>query len=122
MQEKGRGFQNWGYVALGAAAFALFYFIKSLKGEDFVKLALGKKSDVVLTAMGAGIASPRILSHTGKIVSKKFDAGKPGPKQDSLTFRLVLKGEKATATIRTKIIKQPSGEWKVVKSDTTYTN
>lgn len=122
MQSKSRGFQNWGYVALGAAAFALFYFIKSLKGEDFVKLALGKKSDIVLSAMGAGNASPRILSRTGKIVSKKFDAGKPGPKQDSLTFRIILKGEKATATIRTRVIKQPSGEWKMVKSDTVYSN
>ncbi|GAB3289190.1 hypothetical protein [Hymenobacter tenuis] len=121
MQEKGSGLQNWVYVLLGFLAFAAFYIIKSFKTEDFVRLAMGKKSEIILAALDGAKVSPRILSRTGKIVSKKFDAGKPGPKQDSLTFRLVLKGEKATATIKTKVMRQPSGEWKMLQSDTTFT-
>jgi hypothetical protein len=122
MQAKGRGWQNWVYVALGIVVFAAYYFIKQLKAEDFVKLAMGKKSEMIIAALNSAKISPRILSRTGKIVSKKFDAGKPGPKQDSLTFRLVLKGEKATATIKTKVMRQPSGEWKMLKSDTIFTD
>lgn len=121
MQEKSGGTRTWVYIALGIAAFAAYYFIKSIKAADVVRLAMGKQSEFVISALNATKISPRILSRTGKIVSKKFDAGKPGPKQDSLTFRLVLKGEKATATIKTKVIKQPSGEWKMLKSDTTFT-
>ncbi|UOQ76366.1 hypothetical protein MUN84_17620 [Hymenobacter sp. 5516J-16] len=108
-------------MALGIVAFAAYYLIRSIKAEDVVRLAMGKKSELVLSALNSANVSPRILSRTGKIVSKKFDAGKPGPKQDSLTFRLVLKGEKATATIKTKVMRQPSGEWKMLKSDTVFT-
>ncbi|UPL50035.1 hypothetical protein [Hymenobacter sublimis] len=121
MHAKSRGLQNWGYVALGIVAFAAYYLIRSIKAEDVVRLAMGKKSELVLSALNSANVSPRILSRTGKIVSKKFDAGKPGPKQDSLTFRLVLKGEKATATIKTKVMRQLSGEWKMLKSDTVFT-
>jgi hypothetical protein len=122
MQAKGRGPRNWVYVTLGIVVFAAYYLIKQLKTEDFVRLAMGKKSEMIMAALNSAKISPRILSRTGKIVSKKFDAGKPGPKQDSLTFRLVLKGEKATATIKTKVMRQPSGEWKMLKSDTIFTD
>ncbi|WP_133271948.1 hypothetical protein [Hymenobacter radiodurans] len=121
MQAKGRSFPNWGYILLGAVAFAAFYFIKNLKEEDFFKLA-GKHPDMVLSAMSGKNISPRILSRTGKIVSKNFQVDKPGSKRDSLTFRVILKGEKSTATIKTRVIMQPSGEWKMVKSDTVFTD
>ncbi|TGD81806.1 hypothetical protein [Hymenobacter wooponensis] len=120
MQEKSGSTRNWVYVALGIVAFAVFYLIKSVKMKDVVRLAVSKQ-DIFLSMLDKGNVSPRILSRTGKIVSRKFDAGKPGPKEDSLTFRLVLKGEKATATIRTKVMKQPDGKWQMVKSDTTFT-
>jgi hypothetical protein len=122
MQSNGRGFPNWGYIVLGALAFAAFYFITNLKEEDFIKLALSKKSDIVLSAMSGKNISPRILSRTGKIVSKNFQVDKSGSKRDSLTFRVTLKGEKSTATIKTRVVMQPSGEWKMVKSDTIFTD
>jgi hypothetical protein len=122
MQTKSRSFQNWGILLLGAVAFAAFYFIKNLKGEDVFELALGKKSDVVVAALNGAKSSPRILSRTGKIVSKDFKLDKLGPREDSLAFRVILKGEKSTATIKTQVVKQPSGEWKMIKSDTTFTN
>ncbi|WP_139923853.1 hypothetical protein [Hymenobacter sp. DG01] len=121
MQEKSGGTRSWVYVALGILAFVGYYLIKRIKAEDVVRLAMGKQSEFVISALNGAKVSPRILSRTGKIVSKKFDAGKPGPKEDSVTFRLVLKGEKATATIKTKVMRQPSGEWKMLKSDTIFT-
>ena len=122
MQAKGRSFPDWGYLVLGAVAFAVFYFINNLKEEDFLKLAIGKKPDILISAMSGKNISPRILSRTGKIVSKNFHVDKPGSKRDSLTFRVTLKGEKSTATIKTRVVMQPSGEWKMVKSDTVFTD
>jgi hypothetical protein len=120
MKVKDTGIPTWGYLLLGLGAFVLFFISKQLTGEDMMRFALGKKSNVVLSAMNRREVSPRILEHTGRIVSRDFKVGKPGPQQDSLTFRLVLKGEKATATIRTSMQRQPSGTWDVTKSDTVY--
>jgi hypothetical protein len=122
MQAKSRGFQNWVILLLGAVAFAAFYFIKNLKGEDVFKLAVGKKSHVITAALNGAKTSPRILNRTGKIVSKDFKLDKLGPREDSVSFRIILKGEKSTATIKTQVIKQPSGEWKMIKSDTIFTD
>ncbi|WP_375437224.1 hypothetical protein [uncultured Hymenobacter sp.] len=122
MPVNNRGLQNWGYVLLGAAAFAAFYFIKNLKEEAIFEAMLGKKSDVVLSAMNTAKTSPHILSRTGKIVSKKFQVDKLGSKQDTLAFRVILKGEKSTATIKTQVIRQASREWKMLKSDTVFTD
>ncbi|MBT9393697.1 hypothetical protein KLP40_11030 [Hymenobacter sp. NST-14] len=120
MKEKNSGIPSWAYLLMGLVAFGLYYGSKQLTGEDVMRLALGKKAGAVLSAADWGPVSPRILNHTGKIVSRKLKAGKPGPQQDSLTFHLVLKGEKATATIRTSMQRQPSGTWDVTKSDTVY--
>ncbi|MET4107172.1 hypothetical protein [Hymenobacter sp. UYP22] len=120
MPEKRSGIPTWGYLLAGLLVFALYYGSKRLSGEEVMRFALGKKSEIMLSAMGRSKVSPRIMRRTGKIVSRKFDVGDPGPKEDSITFRLVLKGEKATATIRTRMMKQPSGEWQMVKSDTAF--
>jgi hypothetical protein len=122
MKVKDTGIPTWVYLLLGLVAFVIYYVSKQLTGEDMMRFALGKQSEVVLSAMGRGPVSPRILSRTGKILHRKFKAGKPGPKQDSLTFYLTLQGQKATATVRARMQRLPSGTWKITKSDTVYSN
>jgi hypothetical protein len=122
MQAKGIGFQYWGYVLLGALAFAAFYFVRNMGQQTLMKAVLGKPADLIAEAMSSAKVSPRITSRTGEITAKNFKVEKLGASKDSLAFRFILKGENADATVKIWMAKQPSGEWKIVKSDTLFTN
>ncbi|MDF7810428.1 hypothetical protein [Hymenobacter sp. YC55] len=121
MQAKTRGFPNWGYLLLGALAFATFYFVKNMGQRTIMKAVLGKPADLIATAMSSAKASSRITSRTGKITGKNFRVQKLNSKGDSLAFQFFLKGEYSNATIKLWMVRRPSGEWKTVKSDTLFT-
>lgn len=121
MQEKGRSFPNWGYVLIGALAFAGFYFVKNMGQRTIMKAVLGEPGDLITTAMSSARVSPRITSRTGRITAKNFKVEKLGATKDSLTFRFYLDGERSDATIKLWMARRPSGEWQVVKSDTLFT-
>ncbi|SNC76443.1 hypothetical protein SAMN06265337_3389 [Hymenobacter gelipurpurascens] len=121
MQEKGRGFPNWGYVLLGVLAFAGFYFVKNMGQRTILKAVLGEPADLINKAMSSARVSPRITNRTGRITAKNFKMEKLGATKDSLSFRFFLDGERADATVRLWMARRPSGEWEIVKSDTTYT-
>ncbi|HEX8429031.1 hypothetical protein [Hymenobacter sp.] len=122
MQAKSRGFPIWGYVLLGALAFATFYFVKNMGQRTIMKAVLGEPSDLIATAMSSARVSPRITSRTGRITAKNFKVEKLNSKKDSLAFRFFLEGANSDATIRLWMTKRPSGKWGIVKSDTTFTN
>jgi hypothetical protein len=121
MQEKGRGFPNWGYVLLGALAFAGFYFVKNMGQRTILKAVLGDPANLINKAMSSARVSPRITTRTGKITAKNFKLEKLGAKKDSLSFRFFLDGERADATVRLWMAKRPSGDWEIIKSDTVFT-
>jgi len=121
MQAKGRGFPNWGYLLLGALAFAGFYFIKNMGQRTIMKAVLGGPGDLISTAMSSARVSPRITNRTGVITAKNFKVEKLGATKDSLSFRFFLDGERADATIRLWMARRPSGNWEIVKSDTVFT-
>ena len=121
MQEKSGHFPTWGYLLLGALAFTAFCFIKYMGQQTLMKLVLGKPAELVSTAMNSAKISPRITSKTGIITARSFKVEKFNSKGDSLAFRFLLKGEFSAATIKLWMIKRPSGEWKIVKSDTVFT-
>lgn len=121
MQEKRRGFPNWGYVLIGALAFAGFYFVKNMGQRTILKAVLGDPADLINRAMSSARVSPRITSRTGKITAKNFKLEKLGATKDSLSFRFFLDGEQADATVRLWMAKRPSGDWEIIKSDTVFT-
>ncbi|MDU0371291.1 hypothetical protein ACFPAF_12860 [Hymenobacter endophyticus] len=121
MQEKRRGFPNWGYVLIGALAFAGFYFVKNMGQRTILKAVLGDPADLINRAMSSARISPRITSRTGKITAKNFKLEKLGAKEDSLSFRFFLDGEQADATVRLWMARRPSGDWEIIKSDTVFT-
>ncbi|MBO0357287.1 hypothetical protein J0X19_04970 [Hymenobacter sp. BT186] len=121
MPAKRRGFPNWGYLLLGALAFAGFYFIKNMGQQTVLKAILGEPADLVNKAMNSARVSPRITNKTGPITAKKFKVEKLGATKDSLSFRFFLDGERADATVRLWMARRPSGEWHIVKSDTVFT-
>ncbi|GAB3289196.1 hypothetical protein [Hymenobacter tenuis] len=121
MQVKGKGFPNWGYVLLGALAFAGFYFVKNMGQRTVLKAVLGGPGDLISKSMSSARVSPRIINRTGRITAKNFKMEKLGAKKDSLSFRFFLDGERADATIRLWMAKRPSGDWEIIKSDTVFT-
>ncbi|QNH61268.1 hypothetical protein [Hymenobacter sediminicola] len=121
MQEKRRGFPNWGYVLLGALAFAGFYFVRNMGQKTILKAVLGEPANLINKAMSSARVSPRIIGRTGHITSKNFKVEKLGATKDSLSFRFFLDGERADATVRLWMARRPSGEWQIVKSDTVFT-
>ena len=121
MQAKGRGFPNWGYLLLGALAFAGFYFVKNMGQRTIMKAVLGEPGGLISKAMSSARVSPRITSRTGEITAKNFKVEKLGATKHSLSFRFFLDGERADATVRLCMARRPSGEWHIVKSDTVFT-
>jgi hypothetical protein len=121
MQEKRRGFPNWGYVLIGALAFAGFYFVRNMGQKTILKAVLGEPADLINKAMSSARVSPRITNRTGRITAKNFKLEKLGAKEDSLSFRFFLDGERADATVRLWMAKRPSGDWEIIKSDTVFT-
>jgi hypothetical protein len=120
MQEKGSGFPTWGYLLLGALAFAAFIFVKNMGQQTIMKAVLGEPGVLVSTAMSSARESPRITSRTGSISAKSFRVEKLSAAKDSLVFRFFLEGENSDATIKLWMARQPSGQWKIVKSDTLF--
>jgi hypothetical protein len=121
MPAKRRGFPNWGYLVLGALAFAGFYFIKNMGQRTVLKAVLGEPGGLITKAMSSARVSPRITSRTGPITAKNFKVKRLGATRDSLSFRFFLDGERADATVRIWMARRPSGEWHIVKSDTVFT-
>jgi hypothetical protein len=121
MSAKRRGFPNWGYLLLGALAFAGFYFIKNMGQRTIMKAVLGDPGELITKAMSSARVSPLITSRTGPITAKNFKVEKLGTTKDSLSFRFYLDGERADATVRLWMARRPSGEWHIVKSDTVFT-
>ncbi|WP_324674637.1 hypothetical protein [Hymenobacter sp. GOD-10R] len=121
MPAKSRGLQNWWVLLLGALAFATFYFVKNMGQQTLMKAVLGEPADLVTAAMSSARVSPRITSHTGKITARNFKVENLSAKKDSLVLRFLLEGERSDATIKLWMAKQPSGKWKMVKSDTLFT-
>lgn len=121
MQVKGRGFPTWGYLLLGALAFAAFYFVKNMGQRTLMKAVLGEPADLIGTAMSSAKVSPRITSRTGRITGRNFKVEKLSAKKDSLAFQFFLKGENSDATIKLWMVRRPSNKWEIVKSDTLFT-
>ncbi|TGE09604.1 hypothetical protein [Hymenobacter fodinae] len=122
MPSKSKGFPNWGYVLLGALAFAGFYFVRNLGQRTLMKAVLGEPADLIAQAMSSARVSPRITSRTGRITSKNFKVENLSAKKDSLVFRFLLDGERSNATIKLWMTKRASGNWEIVKSDTLFSN
>jgi hypothetical protein len=121
MQPKSQGFQYWGYLLVGALAFAAFYFIKNMGQQTVLKAVLGEPGDIVNNAINSARVSPRITSRTGTITAKNFKVEDMSATKDTLIFRFLLDGERADAAIKIWTTKRPSGKWEIVKSDTLYT-
>ena len=121
MPAKSRGLQNWHVLLLGALAFAAFYFVRNMGQRTLMKAVLGEPADLINAAMSSARISPRITSHTGEITARNFKVEKLSAKKDSLAFRFYLEGKQSAATIKLWMARQPSGEWKLVKSDTLFT-
>jgi hypothetical protein len=122
MQPKSQGFQYWGYLLVGALAFAAFYFIKNMGQQTVLKAVLGEPGNIINEAMNSARVSPRITSRTGRITAKNFKVEDMSATKDTLIFRFLLDGERADAAIKIWTTKRPSGKWEIVKSDTLYTN
>jgi len=122
MQPKSQGFQYWGYLLVGALAFAAFYFIKNMGQQTVLKAVLGEPGNIINEAMNSARVSPRITSRTGRITAKNFKVEDMSATKDTLIFRFLLDGEQADAAIKIWTTKRPSGKWEIVKSDTLYTN
>ncbi|WP_045690290.1 hypothetical protein [Hymenobacter sp. AT01-02] len=120
MPSKSKGFPNWGYVLLGALAFAGFYFVRNLGQRTLMKAVLGEPADLIAQAMSSARVSPRITNRIGRIHSKNFKVENLSAKKDSLVFRFLLDGERANATIKLWMTKRASGNWEIVKSDTLF--
>ena len=121
MQPRSRGFQYWGYLLMGALAFAAFYFVKNMGQQAVLKAALGEPGNIVNEAMNSARISPRITSRTGAITAKSFKVEDLSATEDTLIFRFFLDGDQADAAIKIWTTKRPSGKWEIVKSDTLYT-
>lgn len=121
MQAKDRPFPNWGYLLIGALAFAAFCFVKYMGQQTLMKFALGEPGELISSAMNSARVSPRITAKTGKITARNFKVERISANKDSLTFRFTLDGENADAIIKIQMAKQPSGQLKIVKSDTLFT-
>ncbi|WP_188811562.1 hypothetical protein [Hymenobacter cavernae] len=121
MPAKSRSLQNWWVLLFGALAFATFYFVKNMGQRTLMKAVLGEPADLVTAAMSSARVSPRITNRTGRITAKNFKVENLSAKKDSLVFRFLLEGERSTANIKLWMSMQPSGEWKIVKSDTLFT-
>lgn len=121
MQAKAGLLQYWRYMLVGALAFAALHFVKNMGQRTLLRAVLGGPAELIMTAMNSARVSPRITSRTGKIASKNFKTEKFSADKDSLAFRFLLKGEKADATIRIWMVRRASGNWDVVKSDTSFT-
>jgi|GEM_PF-5170909 len=121
MQVKGSGFPTWGYLLLGALAFAAFCFVKYMGQRTLMKAVLGEPGDLISTAMSSARVSPRITSRTGRITAKNFKVEDMSATKDTLIFRFLLDGEQADAAIKIWTTKRPSGKWEIVKSDTLFT-
>lgn len=120
MPSKSRSFPTWGYMLLGALAFAGFYFVKNLGQRTIMKAVLGEPADLIAQAMSSARVSPRVTSRTGRISSKNFKVENLSAKKDSLVFRFLLDGERGNATIKLWMTKRASGNWEIVKSDTLF--
>ena len=121
MPPKSQGFQYWGYLLVGALAFATFYFIKNMGQQTVLKAVLGEPGNIINEAMNSARVSPRITSRTGTITAKNFKVEDMSATKDTLIFRFLLDGERADAAIKIWTTKRPSGKWEIVKSDTLYT-
>ncbi|WP_155832860.1 hypothetical protein [Hymenobacter swuensis] len=122
MQAKSRRFQYWGYLLAGALAFAGFYFVKTMGQKMILKSVIGEPAEVIDRAMNSARVSPRITSRIGEVSSRNFQLNQIGNRKDTLVFRVSLKGERADAALKLWMVKRPSGEWNIVKSDTLFLN
>jgi hypothetical protein len=120
MQVKVNGFQYWGYLLVGALAFAAFCFVKTMGQRTIMKAVLGGPAGLISTAMDSARVSPKITRRTGSISAKSFKVEKLSANKDSLAFRFFLEGEYSAATIKLWMVRRPSGEWEIVKSDTLF--
>lgn len=121
MKAKDKPFPNWGYLLIGALAFAAYCFVKYMGQQTVLKAVLGEPGDIVNNAMNSARVSPRITSRTGKITARSFKVEDMSATKDTLIFRFLLDGEQADATIKIWTTKGPSGKWEIVKSDTLFT-
>ncbi|MBX0289147.1 hypothetical protein K3G63_01785 [Hymenobacter sp. HSC-4F20] len=103
------------------AGGTIFYFSFDPLGSLLDKQMLGEHPEVILAARDGAKNFPKILTRTGKIFSEEYKMNTPDSKQDSLELDIKLEGEKATATINARAVKQVSGVWKIYQSDTTFT-
>ncbi|AHJ96689.1 hypothetical protein Hsw_1094 [Hymenobacter swuensis DY53] len=87
-----------------------------------LKSVIGEPAEVIDRAMNSARVSPRITSRIGEVSSRNFQLNQIGNRKDTLVFRVSLKGERADAALKLWMVKRPSGEWNIVKSDTLFLN
>jgi hypothetical protein len=118
MRLKGRILKR---LILFLVAGIAFYFSFDFLGDFVDRQMLGDHPEVILTAKRSAKTSPKIISHTGEILSEEYKMNTPDSSQDSLELDIKVKGAQATAIINTRAVKQVSGVWKIYHSDTTFT-
>ncbi|TYZ08306.1 hypothetical protein FY528_12685 [Hymenobacter lutimineralis] len=105
---------------MGAVVFGLFLFGKYLVQPTLLRTVLGEPGNLVNRAMKSAKVSPRITRRTGEITAKNFKVEKLGARKDTTVFRFFMEGERADATIKLWMVKRPSGQWEVFKTDTLF--
>jgi hypothetical protein len=120
MPEKRRGLPNWVFIALGATVLAGYLFIKFVGQKTILKAVLGEPGEVVARAMKSAKVSPRITNRTGEITGQTFKVKQLGSRKDSSIFQFTLEGERADAIIKLWMVRRPSGQWDLIKTDTLF--
>lgn len=120
MPEKRRGLPNWVFLLIGATFFAGYLFIRYMGQRTVLKAVLGEPAEVVDKAMNSAAASPRITARIGEVHTRTFKLEKFNTQKDTLAVRFLVQGERAEATIKLWMVKRPSGQWHIVKSDTLF--
>ncbi|MCC3160021.1 hypothetical protein LJ737_22480 [Hymenobacter sp. 15J16-1T3B] len=120
MPEQRRGMPNWVFIVAGALVLAVYLFSKFLGQRTILKAVMGEPGDLVNRAMQSAKISPRITSRTGEITARNFKVKQLGAQKDTSVFQFFLQGERADATIKLWMIKRPSGQWDIIKTDTLF--
>jgi hypothetical protein len=120
MPEKRRGLPNWVFIVVGALVLAVYLFAKFVGQKTILKAVLGEPGDIVNRAMKSAKFSPRITSRIGPIHSSNFKVRQLGAKKDTSVFQFLLQGERGEANIKLWMVKRPSGQWDLIKTDTLF--
>ncbi|RAK70352.1 hypothetical protein DLM85_05785 [Hymenobacter edaphi] len=108
------------FIVAGALVLAVYLFGKFVGQKTILKAVLGEPGDLVARAMKSAKYSPRITNRIGEISGTNFKVKQLGAKKDTNVFQFVLQGERGEATLKMWMVKRPSGQWDMIKTDTLF--